>query len=148
MTAVCSTRNVEQARALGADHVIDYTKQDFVETERGYDLVLDCVGNRSTADSRRPLGPGGTYVAIGAPKAMLPIIARTLKMLWVSRFGGYTMTFFIAKAVQEDLDTGLAMIEAGDVTPVVERTYPLQDAAHAMAYLGEGHAQGKIVITI
>lgn len=148
VTAVCSTRNVEQARAIGADHVIDYTEQDFAETERDYDLILDCVGLRSLADSRRPLGPAGIYVAVGAPKKMLPIMARLAKMAWISRFGSHKMVWFIANANRDDLAALSELMEAGDVTPVIDRRYPLSEAADAMAYLGEGHARGKIVITM
>lgn len=148
VTAVCSTRNVEQARAIGADHVIDYTKQDFAKTERDYDLILDCVGLRSLADSRRPLGPDGIYVAVGAPKKMLPIMARLARMAWISRFGSHKMAWFIASANQQDLVVLSELMESGAITPVIDRQYPLREAAEAMKYLGEGHARAKIVVTV
>jgi len=148
VTAVCSTRNVDQARAIGADHVIDYTNEDFTMTEERFDVILDCVGLRPLSDTNRLLSPDGIYVAVGAPKSMVRIIPRIAKMMLGSRFGSHQTVFFIANANRDDLVVLRDMIESGKVTPVIDRTYPLEETGAAMAYLGEGHAQAKIAITV
>jgi NADPH:quinone reductase-like Zn-dependent oxidoreductase len=148
VTAVCSTRNVDMVAALGADQVVDYTREDFVHSGRKYDVVLDGAGNRSIADRRRVLKPTGTLVIVGGPKTnrwtgpVGPLVAAIVR----SRFGGPRATGMLAKNNVADLETLRDLLESKQVTPVVERTYPLEDLPEAMAYLGQGHARGKIVI--
>jgi NADPH:quinone reductase-like Zn-dependent oxidoreductase len=150
VTAVCSTRNVEQARALGADRVVDYTKQDFTDLGIPHDLMVDIAGGRSFLACRRALKPDATFVLVGGKMTYrglgpLPHIAGTILK---SRFRSQKMTFFVAKITTEHLSVMRDLIDAGKVRPVIERTYPLGEAREALAYLGEGHARGKIVITV
>ena len=150
VTAVCSTRNVEAVRALGADTVVDYTREDFVSAGRRYDLVLDVAGNRSVRERRRVLTPEGTLVMVGGPKKnrlfgpMLPMVW----MLVVGRLSGRRMTMMVAANSKQDLELLRDLVEAGKVTPVVERTYPLRDLPEALNYLGTGHAQAKLTVTV
>ena len=150
VTAVCSTRNVELVRSLGADHVIDYTQEDFTRGDQRYDLMLDNVGNHSVTACRRVLTRKGVRVAtFGSPEhTWLGPLAAMARMAVVSLFVGQKMIPFSAKVRPEDLDTLTEMIEKGTITPVIDRTYGLADAAEAMDYLDEGHARGKVVITI
>jgi NADPH:quinone reductase-like Zn-dependent oxidoreductase len=150
VTAVCSTRNVEQARALGADRVVDYTKEDFTSLATRHDLMVDIAGSRSFLACRRALKPDATFVLVGGKMTYrglgpLPHIAGTILK---SRFRSQNMTFFVAKITTEHLSLVRDLIEAGKVRPVVEKTYPLSEACDALAYLGEGHARGKVAITI
>jgi NADPH:quinone reductase-like Zn-dependent oxidoreductase len=150
VTGVCSTRNVEVVRSLGADHVVDYTKEDFTRSDARYDLMLDIAGSRSWSEYKRVLKPEATFVLIGSQKSnrLLGPLSHMIKVRLASLRASQTMTFFIAKLTREDLQVMRELIEAGKVTPVVERTYPLSETADALRYLGEGHAQGKIVITM
>ena len=150
VTGVCSTRNVELVRSLGADHVVDYTREDFTGSGEGYDLLLDVTGTRSWREYRRVLSPDATLVLIGAPKSNRVIgpLSHILKVRLASLRASQKVTFFIAKLNKEDLELVQDLVEAGKVTPVIERRYALSDAPEALAYLGEGHAQGKIVITV
>jgi NADPH:quinone reductase-like Zn-dependent oxidoreductase len=148
VTAVCSTRNVEQARALGADRVVDYTKQDFTSLGIRHDLMVDIAGRRSFLACRRALKPDARFILVGGKMTYrglgpLPHIAGTIVK---SRFRSQKTTFFVAKITTEDLSLMRDLIEAGKVRPVIERTYPLSEACDALAYLGEGHARGKVVI--
>jgi NADPH:quinone reductase-like Zn-dependent oxidoreductase len=150
VTAVCSTRNVEQARALGADRVVDYTKEDFTDLGVGHDLMVDIAGSRSFLACRRVLKPEATFVLIGGKMTYrglgpLPHFAGTILK---SRFRSQTMKSFVAKITTEHLSLMRDLIEAGKVRPVVERAYPLSEAFDALAYLGQGHARGKIAITV
>ena len=150
VTAVCSTSNVEQARALGADRVVDYTTEDFTTLGIRHHVFLDIAGRRSFLDCRRALEPDATFVLVGGKMTYrglgpLPHLAGTMMK---SRFRSQTTTFFVAKVNTEDLDLMRDLIEAGKVSPVVERTYPLDEAFDALSYLGEGHAHGKVVITV
>jgi NADPH:quinone reductase-like Zn-dependent oxidoreductase len=150
VTAVCSTRNVEQARALGADRVVDYTQEDFTKRGERYDLMLDIVGSRSFLACRRVLTPEATVVLIGGPMTYrglgpLPHLAGTILK---SRGRSQKVTFFVAKITTGDLAYLRELLEAGKVKPVIDRTYPLSEAPDALAYLGEGHARGKVVITV
>lgn len=150
VTAVCSTRNVEAVRALGADHVIDYEQQDFTRTAERYNVILDVAGTRSIADRRRVLDPAGTLMVVGGPKTnrwVGPLFA-LLRMLAVSRLTKGRMTGMLAKGRKEDFELLAGMLGSGRVVPVVERTYPLAEVSDALRYLGEGHARGKIVITV
>jgi len=150
VTAVCSTRNVEQARSLGADRVIDYTREDFTRGGERYDLILDVAGTKSWSRYRRVLKPDGTLVMVGAPKANrllgpLGHIARVRLAAWR---GSQKAVFFVAKFNRPDLDALRELLESGSVKPVVEKRYELGEVGDALRYLGEGHAQGKIVIHI
>ena len=150
VTGVCSTRNVEQARSLGADRVVDYTKEDFTRLGVRHDLMIDIAGSRSFLACRRVLTPEATLVVVGGPMTYrglgpLPHMAGTILK---SRGRSQTVTFFVAKIATEDLDFLRELLETGKVTPVLDRKYPLSEAPAALTYLGEGHARGKVVITV
>jgi NADPH:quinone reductase-like Zn-dependent oxidoreductase len=150
VTAVCSTRNVDQATAIGADHVIDYTKEDFTASAARYDVIFDNAASHSLAATLQVLTDRGILI----PNAGM------LHRKWLANlprmFGAATSTIFSRKRARfsvqawrpDDLLTLAAWIEAGTVTPVIERTYPLSDTPQAVAYVGEGHARGKVVITV
>lgn len=144
VTAVCSTRNIEQSVALGADEVVDYTSEDFTESGGRYDLVLEIVGDRRPAELKRVLNNGGRCVMIGA-KGMGNWIGALTYILRAKRAG---FAQFTAKQTPEDLATLAGMLESGEITPIVERTYPLAKAAEAMAYVDAGHARAKVVVTL
>jgi NADPH:quinone reductase-like Zn-dependent oxidoreductase len=150
VTAVCSTRNVDTARSLGADHVIDYTREDFTRTDRRYHLLLDVAGSRPWSACQRVLEPRATLVLVGAPKGsrLLGPLGHIAKVRLASLRASQKAVFFISKSTPDDLATLRELLEAGTVTPVVERTYALREAAHALRYLGEGHARGKLVVTV
>jgi NADPH:quinone reductase-like Zn-dependent oxidoreductase len=150
VTGVCSTRNVEMVRSIGADRVIDYTREDFTRGEERYDLLLDNVGNRSPSQCRRVLNPKGVYVAsFGRPeRRWLGPMPELLTMSMVAPFVSQKMVTWITSPNEADLLTLKELIEAGKVTPVIDRTYPLSEAADAMRYLEEGHARGKVVVTV
>jgi NADPH:quinone reductase-like Zn-dependent oxidoreductase len=150
VTGVCSARNVELVRSLGADHVVDYSQEDFTRSDRRYDLVLDIAGSRSWSELKRVLEPKATVVIVGAPKGnpLLGPLARILKLRLSALVGSRKARFFIAKFNRPDLDYLRELIEAGQVKPVVDRRYELSEAADAFRYLGEGHARGKIVVTL
>jgi NADPH:quinone reductase-like Zn-dependent oxidoreductase len=150
VTAVCSTRNVEQARTLGADRVVDYTREDFTTMGDRHDLVLDIAGRRSFLAYRRVLTPEATVVVIGGPLTYrglgpLPHIGGTLLK---SKGRSQTVRFFVAKINTDDLAFLAELLEAGKIKSVIERTYPLPEAPEALAYLGTGHAKAKLVITV
>ncbi len=149
VTAVCSTRNVEQARSLGADHVVDYTQGDFTKTGERYDVMLDIAGSRSFLACRRVLTPEATFVLIGGRMTYrrlgpLPHIGGTILK---AKGRSQTVKFFTAKIEKEDLGLLAELLGAGTVKSVIDRRYDLSRAAEALAYLGEGHARGKVVIT-
>ena len=146
VTAVCSTRNLDQARSLGADHVIDYTKEDFAQNGQQYDLILAANGYRSLSAYKRALTPKGIYVMAGG--SMAQIFQAMLMGSWMSETGGKKMGGVSAKRSQKDLVIIKELVEAGKVVPVIDRCYPLNEAAEALRYLGEGHARGKVVITV
>jgi NADPH:quinone reductase-like Zn-dependent oxidoreductase len=147
VTGVCSTKNVELVRSLGADRVIDYTREDFTQNSERYDLLLDNVGNRSLSAMRRVLSPHGRCVMAGAPKELWAVLTRLVKAFTWSLFSRQKFTFFIARMKRDDLMTLCGLIEAGKVTPVIDRLYPLTETAGAIAYVEEGHARAKVVIT-
>jgi len=147
VTGVCSTKNVELVRSLGADRVIDYTRDDFAQDRQHYDLLLDNVGNRTLSAMRRVLSPNGKCVMAGAPKELWAVAARLCKALPWSPFMRHRFTFFIAKMNRDDLTILCGLIEAGKVTPVIDRRYPLTETAAAISYVEEGHAPAKVVIT-
>jgi NADPH:quinone reductase-like Zn-dependent oxidoreductase len=150
VTAVCSTRNVEQARSLGADHVIDYTKEDFTRSGRRYDVLFDNAGSRSWSACRRVLEPHATLVIVGAPKGgpVLGPLRHIGRMRLASIRGSQKAVFFIAKFNKPDLHVLRELVESGRVTPVIEKRYELSDVADAFRYMGEGHARGKIVVSM
>ncbi|HET9445413.1 MAG TPA: NAD(P)-dependent alcohol dehydrogenase [Steroidobacteraceae bacterium] len=149
VTGVCSTRNVDLVRSLGADHVIDYTQQDFATGEERYDLILDNVANRSLSDLRRVLKPNGTVVIVGgAPGNWLGPFLPPLKAMMLQPFVDQKMTMFMAKLTKDDMQLLGEWMETGKVTPVVDRAYALEEAAKAMAYLEAGRARGKVVVNV
>ncbi len=146
VTAVCSTRNVEQARALGADHVIDYTQEDFTQSGLQYDLILAANGYHSLGDYKRALAPGGIYVmAGGKTRQIFDVI---LLGWWYSRGGDKKLANVMAHSSVPDLLVINELVESGKVKPAIDRTYPLEQTADALRYLGEGHARGKIIIKV
>ena len=150
VTAVCSTRSVEQARRLGADHVVDYTKDDFSREGRRYDLVIDVAGTRSWSACKRALEPNGTLVIVGGPrkgKLLGPLGGVAGKMLG-GLFGSRRVAFFIAKFNKPDMELLRELLAAGKLTPVIDRRFDLGEIGDALRYLGDGHPQGKVVITM
>jgi NADPH:quinone reductase-like Zn-dependent oxidoreductase len=149
VTAVCSTKNMDMVRSIGADQVIDYTQEDFTQSGRRYDVLLDLVGNRSLSDCRRAVTPRGTYVLVGVSETGRWFgLARQMKMLLSSPFVRQTMRVFIVRHSREDLVVLKELVEAGEIAPVIDRTYPLSEVPEALRYQGEGHTKGKIVIAI
>jgi NADPH:quinone reductase-like Zn-dependent oxidoreductase len=154
VTGVCSTGNVEMVRSIGADQVIDYTQQDFAQSGQRYDLVFDLVGNRSLSDLRRVLKPEGTLVLSGGGHdrghggSGLRPLGLIAKSLVLSRFVHQRMVAYIATIKGEDLLVLKELVEAGKLTPVIDRTYPLGETADALRYLQAGHARGKVVVTM
>jgi NADPH:quinone reductase-like Zn-dependent oxidoreductase len=150
VTGVCSTKNVDLVRSIGADHVIDYTQEDFTRNGQRYDLIFDSAGYRSLSDCRRALGPDGILVIVGAGdgRSSLRIMGRMLNALLVSRFGRQKLVPLMAKRNKDDLIVLKELIEAGKVTPVIDRSYPLSEVPEAIRYLEAGHARGKVVITV
>ena len=148
VTGVCSTRNLELVRSIGADGVVDYTREDFTRTGRQYDLILDAVGNRSVSDYERALAPQGRCVVVG-----FTTLAHLLRVLslgaWVSRTGDKKVGLMgTAKPNREDLIFIKELLEIGEVAPVIDRTYPLSEVPEAIGYLEGGRARGKVVIDI
>jgi NADPH:quinone reductase-like Zn-dependent oxidoreductase len=136
-------------RSLGADHVIDYTQQDFTQTGLRYDLILEMAGNRSLADLRRALTPKGTLVLVGGSGGRWFMgIGRTLRAVVVSVFVRQRLRSFLSKPKGADLVVLKELIEAGKVTPVIDRTFPLNETPEAIKYVGERSTQGKTVITV
>ena len=150
VTGVCSTRNVDLVRSLGADHVVDYTCEDFTRSDRRYDLLLDVAGSRSWSECKRVLEPHATLVVVGAPKGnrLIGPLSHVVKLRLASVPSSQKAVFFIAKFNKPDMVVPQELLEAGKVTPVIDRRYELSEAADALRYLGEGHAQGKVVITV
>jgi NADPH:quinone reductase-like Zn-dependent oxidoreductase len=150
VTGVCSTRNVDMVRSIGADRVIDYTQKDFTTSGQRYDMFFDCIGQHSLSACRRVLNPNGTYVAAGGPsdRWMIGPIAHMIKSLAMSAFGSQKLVGLLAKANKEDLTILRELIQAGKVTPVIDRRYTLSEVPEAIRYLEEGHARGKVVITM
>jgi NADPH:quinone reductase-like Zn-dependent oxidoreductase len=146
VTAVCSTRNLDQARWIGADHIIDYTKENFTQNGQQYDLIFAANGYHSLSAYKRALTPEGTYVMAGGSTAQ--IFQAMLMGSWMSKTGGQKMGGVAAKIDQKDLVIIKELVEAGKVVPVIDRCYPLNEAADALRYLGAGHARGKVVITM
>ena len=150
VTGVCSTRNVDMVRSLGADHVVDYTCEDFTRSGQRYDLMLDNVGNRSLSECRRVLSPKAVYLSsFGSPeRRWFGPMVELLKMSARSPFVSQTMASLTVKRTRERLLALKDLIEAGKITPVIDRTHPLSEVPDAMRYLEEGHARGKVVIAV
>ena len=146
VTAVCSTRNLEQARLIGADHVIDYTKEDFTKNGQQYDLILAANGYHSLSAYKRALTTKGIYVMAGG--SMAQIFQSMLMGSMMSETGGKKMGGVSAKRSQEDLVFLKELVEDGKVIPVIDKRYLLSETAEALRYLGEGHARAKVVITV
>jgi NADPH:quinone reductase-like Zn-dependent oxidoreductase len=147
VTGVCSTRNVEMVRSIGADRVIDYAQEDFTKSKQRYDLIFDLVANHSLSACRRLLNPSGICVIAGAKNPWM-ILTRALISPVLSRFVSQNFVVFIAKLNKEDLTILRELMEAGKVTPVIDRRYRLSEVPEAIRYLEEGHARGKVVITL
>jgi NADPH:quinone reductase-like Zn-dependent oxidoreductase len=137
---------MDMVRSIGADHVIDYTQEDFTHNGQGYDLILAANGYHSIFDYKRALSPKGTYVMTGGSMAQL--FQAMLLGPWISMTGSKKMGNLMAKLNQKDLVFMKDLLEAGKVVPVIERRYPLSQVAEALRYLEEGHAKGKVVITV
>ncbi len=149
VTGVCSAKNVEMVRSIGANRVIDYTKEDFAQADRRYDVMLDLVGNRSLSDCMGALSRQGTYVLVGVSDVGRWFgLARQIKALSLSPFVRQGVRVFIVRHNRADLAVLKELVEAGKVTPVIDRRYPLRDVPEALRYQGEGHSRGKIVITV
>jgi NADPH:quinone reductase-like Zn-dependent oxidoreductase len=146
VTAVCSARNLEQSRSIGADHVVDYTKEDFTKNGQQYDLILAANGYRSLSAYKRALTPKGIYIMAGG--SMAQIFQSMLMGSMMSETGGRKMGGVSAKRSQKDLIILKELLEAGKVVSVIDRRYPLSETAEALRYLGEGHARGKVVIVV
>src|SRR5213082_1240332 len=145
VTGVCSTRNLDMVRSIGADHVIYYTQEDFTKNGQQYDLIFDAVGNRSVSEYKRALRPNGIYVATGG--SMAQIFQGLLIGPWISMTGSKKLGSLAVKP-NKDLAFMKELIEAGKVKPVIDRRYTLSEVAEALRYYGEGHARGKVVITV
>jgi NADPH:quinone reductase-like Zn-dependent oxidoreductase len=152
VTGVCSTRNVDLVRSIGADDVIDYTRDDFTRDGRRYDVVFDLVGNRSLADCRRVLTPGGTLVLSGGGVSgggsLIGPLGLIVRAQLLSRFVRHRLLVLTAKQSKENLATLRELAESAKVTPVIDRTYPLSEAPEAIRYLEVEHARAKVVVTV
>lgn len=150
VTAVCSTEKMDLARSLGADDVVDYTREDFADGPRRFDLIVDIAGTRSLSDLRRALTPRGRLVIVGSEGGgrVLGPLGRSLRATALSPFVPQKLSWFVAGIKADDLDVLERLIEEGKVKPVIDRTYPLEDAAAAIAYQQQGHARGKVVVSV
>jgi NADPH:quinone reductase-like Zn-dependent oxidoreductase len=150
VSGVCSTRNIEMVRSLGADHVVDYTKEDFPRSGQKYALIFQLAGTRSPSECRRALTPKGTLVQISGESDghWIGPMDRIIKALVLSPFVSEKIVSFTVKPNKEDLQILKQLIEAGKLTPVIDRTYPLAEVPEAIRYLENGHARGKVVIRV
>jgi len=153
VTGVCSTRNVDLVKSIGADHVIDYTKEDFTKTDQRYDMLYDLVGNHSFTERRKILTPTGICILAGIGGAgvhpgTLGRIGRNFWDAFLSNFSKQKFLFYIAKLTKNDLNVLRDLMQSGKVSPVIDRTYKISETQAALRYLEEGHAHGKVVITI
>ena len=150
VTGVCSTSKVDLVRSIGADEVIDYTRDDFADGTRRYDLILDTAGNRSLSYLRRALTPQGTLVLVGGEGGgpWLGMLGRFIKTYLLARFVKQRLRVLTSTEVKEDLQTLSELAEAGKIVPVIDRTYALSEVPGAIRYLEQGHAKGKVVITV
>src|SRR6266436_1925319 len=152
VTGVCSTRNVDLVRSLGADHVIDYTKEDFTKSAERYDVMLDNVGNRTLSECKSVLTPNGKYVLIGgggaSEQGLLGGLGKALWAMLFSKFVNQQMGMMMADPSQKDLTILADMMQSGKLKPVIDRTYKLAEVPQAIQYLEQGHARGKVIITV
>ena len=146
VTGVCSTRNLDMVRSIGADHVIDYTQEDFTKNDQRYDLIFDAAAFRSILDQKQALSPKGIYVMVGGS------MARMFQVMflrpWISMTGSKKIGLMLANINKKDLVFMKELLEAGKVVPVIDRRYPLSEVPEAIRYLEEGHARGKVIITL
>src|SRR5215831_4584168 len=153
VTAVCSTRNVDLVKSIGADRVIDYTKEDFTKTDQRYDMIYDLVGNHTFSERRRILTPNGICVLAGIGGAGLhpETMGRIGRNFWnafLSNFTKQKFVFYIAKLTKDDFGVLRDLMQSGKVSPVIDRTYKLEQTVDAVRYMEEGHARGKVVVTV
>jgi NADPH:quinone reductase-like Zn-dependent oxidoreductase len=149
VTGVCSTRNVVLVRSLGADQVIDYTKEDFTNGAERYDLILDMVGNKGLLECRRALKPDGRYIMIGGPKGRWVAPMDTIVRAFLLKpFIKQEMSFMMSEVKRDDLLVLRDLMQSGKVTPVIDKSYPLNQTSEAVAYVETGRARGKVVITV
>jgi NADPH:quinone reductase-like Zn-dependent oxidoreductase len=150
VTGVCSTKNVNMVRSIGADQVIDYTQEDFTKSGQWYDLLFDCIGNHSLSACRRVLHPKGILIMVGdrSDRGMIGLFARLVAALVVSWFMSQKLVTFLARPSKEDLAIMRDLMARGAVTPVIDKRYSLSEVPEALRYLEEGHAKGKVVITV
>jgi len=146
VTGVDNAEKLEFVRSLGAEHVIDYTKEDFTKNGKQYDLILDVIAHRSVFDYSRALGPGGSCLVVGGSVATL--FQFLLLGPWIRKTAGKTLKILMVQQNREDLVSITRLCEAGKIIPVIDRQYPLSEVPEALRYLGEGHAKGKVVITV
>jgi NADPH:quinone reductase-like Zn-dependent oxidoreductase len=150
VTAVCNTRNVDLVRSLGADHVIDYTREDFTRGDRRYDLMLDVAGSRSWSACKRVLNPKATLVIVGGPKAnrLFGPLGQVVKKYLAALLSSRKVVFFIAKFNKADMVTLQELLAAGKLKPAIDRRYELSQIADALDYMGEGHCRAKVVVSV
>ncbi len=153
VTAVCSTRNVDLVKSIGADHVIDYTKEDFTKTDQHYDMIYDLVSNHGFSERRKILTPNGICVLAGVGGAglhpgMMGRVAATFWNVFRSKFTRQKFVFYIAQFTKQDLNVLRDLMQSGKVVPVIDRTYKMNQTADAVRYMEEGHARGKVVVII
>jgi NADPH:quinone reductase-like Zn-dependent oxidoreductase len=150
VTGVCSTKNVELVRSIGADRVIDYTREDFTKEAQRYDLILDNVSTHSLLEYKRVMTPNGVYVEIGStdPGRWFGWLVKPAEAWLLSPFTSQKFGMILADLNKDDLATLAGLMESGKVTPVIDRTYKLSEAAEALRYLEKGHARGKVVVTV
>jgi NADPH:quinone reductase-like Zn-dependent oxidoreductase len=149
VTGVCSTRNLELVRSLGADHVVDYTREDFTTGDTRYDVIFDNVENRSLAECRRALTSRGTLILNSGTGARgLAMFVRLLQPIVLSPFVRHDLRRYLSNPSRDDLAALADLVEAGKLTPVIDKTYPLSETAAALGYIDAGHARGKVVITV
>lgn len=145
LTVVCGSKNVEQSRSLGADYILDYSKEDFLKDDRRYDLILAINGNRSLIDYYRVLKPNGRYVMVGGSISQ---IFKSLLLGWLMSIGSKKMNALVAKPNQKDLEYVTKLASENKITPVIDRHYSLDKVADAIQYLSDGHARGKVIIKV
>jgi NADPH:quinone reductase-like Zn-dependent oxidoreductase len=147
VTGVCSTRNLDLVRSIGADRVTDYTQEDFTKSGQRYDMLFDCVGNHSLSTCRRVLNPKGILIMVGAPShvRLVDLLARLIGALILSPFVSQQLVPFLARSNKEDLTLVGELMATGKVTPVIDRCYTLSEVPEALRHLEEGHARGKVV---
>jgi NADPH:quinone reductase-like Zn-dependent oxidoreductase len=148
VTAVSSTRNVDRLRSLGADDVIDYTREDFTKRSHRYDILFDVGGDRSISDCRRVLAPNAMHVLAGAGDRVWPLVSRLLEAQLRSHIGRQRIGTFMARSTHEDMVVLKELAESGKLTPAIDRTYPLREVPDAVRYVGTRGVRGKVVIRV